>query len=130
MTNHTDHGVTPREACVLRYLLDDRAAAFPDRTYVVFEDGAGWTYAQFRQRVRAAAEGLEKLGVRRGDHVMVWLPNGPEILTVWFAINYLGAVYVPFNTAYRGGLLAHVVENSDARLAIVHAELMPRLTER
>lgn len=127
MPNHTDHGVTPRESCVLRYLLDARAAAFPDRTYVVFEDGAGWTYAEFRQRVRAAAGGLEKLGVKRGDHVMVWLPNGPEILTVWFAVNYLGAVYVPFNTAYRGGVLEHVLKLSDAHIGVVHGDLLHRL---
>ena len=33
--------------------------------------------------------------MQQGEHVLVWLPNGPECLVTWFAINYLGAVYVP-----------------------------------
>src|SRR5690606_28073964 len=50
-------------------------------------------------------------------------------LLTWFGINYLGAVYVPINTAYRGGVLAHAIALSDARLGIVHAELLPRLEQ-
>ena len=57
----------------------------------------------------------------------MWLPSGRDALQIWFAINYLGAVYVPINTGYRGGLLEHVVENSDAVLCVIHAELAPRL---
>ena len=57
---------------------------------------------------------MQKLGVKRGDHVAVWLPNGREALITFYAINYLGGVFVPFNTAYRGAILAHVLANSDA----------------
>lgn len=41
----------------------------------------------------------------------------------------LGAVYVTVNTSYRGGLLEHVVALSDAKLMVVHAQLMPRLAD-
>ena len=41
--------------------------------------------------------------------------------------NYMGAVYVPINTAYKGRLLEHVVARSDARIIVAHAELAPRL---
>src|SRR5262249_36754273 len=57
------------------------------------------------------------------------LPNGPDAIRVWFGLNYLGAVYVPINLAYRGGLLAHVVANSDARLIVAHADLLGRLAD-
>ena len=66
------------------------------------------------------------LGVAQGDKVLSWLPNGPDAIRVWFGLNYLGAVYVPINLAYRGGLLAHVVANSDARLIVAHADLLGR----
>ena len=48
------------------------------------------------------------------------------MLVTFYAINYLGAVYVPINTAYKGGLLEHVLDNCDAWLAVVHADLVPR----
>jgi crotonobetaine/carnitine-CoA ligase len=124
---HQDSRIPPSNECVLRPMLDQWADRTPDKAFVVFESGEEWTYAQMRERVRRRARGLRALGVRQGDHVLVWLPNGPECLVSWFAINWLGAVYVPINTAYRGGVLAHAIAVSDARLGLVHAELLPRL---
>ena len=63
----------------------------------------------------------------RQERVLVWLPNGPEILRSWFALAFLGAVYAPVNLAYRGDLLEHVIANSGARVMIVHAALVERL---
>lgn len=118
-----------RDVCVARYVLDRFAASQPDETFVCFQDGELWTYAEMRARTRRVAAALQKLNVRQGDHVLMWLPNGRAALEVYFAINYIGAVYIPINTAYRGALLAHVVENSDARTMIAHGELVPRLAE-
>ena len=120
-------GLPDRRTCVLRYLLDDWTAARGDTVYAVFEDGESWTYRDLRARVLARAAGLQALGVAQGDHVAVWLPNGRDALIVFFAINYLGAVFVPFNTAYRGAILEHVLANSDAQLLIAHAGLLDRL---
>nr|WP_310522870.1 AMP-binding protein [Polymorphobacter sp.] len=126
-TGHHDARVPDRRTCVLRYLIDDWAEKRPDQTYVVFEDGESWSFSQLRQRVLAVAAGLQKLGVKQGGHVAVWLPGGREGLLAFFAINYLGGVFVSFNTAYRGSLLAHVLKNSDANLLIAHAGLIDRL---
>lgn len=124
-----DLRVPTRDDCVLRYLLDQRAAAMPEKTFVIFEDGTEWSYAGLRDKVRVTAAALEALGVKQGDHVLVWLPNGLDCLKVWFAINYIGAVYVPLNTAYRGKVLEHVVRLSDASVGIVHGDLVERLAE-
>lgn len=115
--------------CVLRPLLDRHAAEQPDRVFAVFADGTEWTYAEMRQRARRVAAGLAKLGIGKGDRVVSWLPNGPRQLEAWFGINYLGAVFVPVNLAYRGNLLAHVIRNADARVAIVHEDLATRLAD-
>jgi crotonobetaine/carnitine-CoA ligase len=69
------------------------------------------------------AAGLHALGVRQDDRVIVWLPNSLDCLRVWFAINWLGATYVPINTAYKGKVLEHVLANADAELIVAHAEL-------
>ncbi len=123
----SDSRIPPADTCVLRDMLDKWAGLTPDKVFVAFESGEEWTYAQFCERVRRRAAALRALGVRQSDHVLVWLPNGPEILVSWFAINYLGAVYVPINTAYRGGVLEHVIAVSDAKLGIVHGDLVDRL---
>lgn len=118
-----------RDACVLQAMLDRLEAERPEDVFAVFEGGSGWTYAELLRHVRRTAAGLAALGVRKGDHVAVWLPNGPDMLRTWFAINYLGAVMVPINLAYRGGLLEHALALSEVRLIVVHAGLADRLSE-
>ena len=44
-------------------------------------------------------------------------------------LNYLGAVYVPVNMAYRGALLQHVVALSGRALMVADGGLAPRLAE-
>jgi acyl-CoA synthetase (AMP-forming)/AMP-acid ligase II len=117
------------DECVLRPLLDRRARETPDKVFVVFEDGEQWTYAELRRRVMHVAASLQKAGVEQGDFVLSWQGNGPITLLTWFGLNYLGAVYVPINTSYRGRLLEHVIANSDARLMIADARLIDRLAD-
>jgi len=124
---HHDSRVPAREVCVVRYLIDRWATERGAQVYAVFDGGVTVTYAQLQERVVAVAAGLQAQGVRRGQHVLAWQPNTPDMLFTFFAINYLGAVYVPINTAYRGGLLEHVIDNSDAEVAVVHVDLVPRL---
>lgn len=115
--------------CVLRCLLDRRARTDPERTFVRFWRGEAWSYAQTLDRVRRRATALHDAGVRQGDHVLCWMGNGPDLLVTWFAVNYLGAVYVPLNTAAKGRPLAHILNNADARLMIAHPALLGRLAD-
>lgn len=116
-----------REDCVLRDLLDSRAQRCPDRICARFEDGSTLTYAECRAQTRAVAAALHTQGVRKGDRVFVWLPSGKAMVLSWFAINYLGAVYVPLNTAYKGAVLQHVVNAAAGAVMIAHPSLADRL---
>ena len=122
-----DPATPPREDCVLKAMLDTRAARHPERRLALFEDGSTWTYAQCLAEVRAAAAGLQQLGVKKGDRVAAWLPTGRPMVLTWFAANYLGAVFVPLNTAYRGDVLAHVVNSAGAAVMVAHHKLIARL---
>lgn len=116
-----------REDCVVKALLDDRAQRIPNQRLALFEDGTEWTWAECREQVRSEAAALQALGVRAGDRVIAWLPSGPALVRAWFAINYLGAIFVPLNTAYRGATLQHVINACGARLLLAHPSLRERL---
>jgi len=124
-----DPAMPRREDCVLKAMLDERAARHPDRRIALFADGSEWTYRAYRERVRSTAAALQALGVGPGDRVLAWLPNGEAMVRAWFVTNYLGAIFVPLNTAYRGQVLAHTVNLSRARLMLAHGELLPRLAD-
>lgn len=124
-----DPALPAREDCVLPALLERAAQCRPHTPLALFEDGSHWSCAEALAHTRSAAATLVDLGVGAGDHVLAWLPNGPAMLTAWFASNYLGAVLVPINTSYRGRMLQHVVNQSGAKLMLGHSELLPRLRE-
>lgn len=121
--------VPSRDECVVGDLLRRWARERPTTNFLEFEDGDAWTFAATLDRVQRAAGGLQALGVVQGSHVLCWLPNVREAVLTWLAANYLGAVHVPLNTAYRGNLLQHAIELSDARVMVVHAPLADRLRE-
>jgi carnitine-CoA ligase len=123
----TDSRIPARQSVVTRYLIDRWANEQPEKIFCKFDDtGEEWSYEKLRELVIQTALGLQTLGVKQGEHVLVWMPNCREQIRIFLAINYLGAVYVPINTAYKGALLEHVVNISDARLAIVDASLAER----
>ncbi len=119
--------IPPRDRCVIPHMLARRVARDPDETFAVFADGREWSTRQTQDEALAVAAGLRDLGVNAGDTVVSWLPNGDHALRTWFGINQLGAVYVPVNTAYRGRMLEHVLRDSRASVAVVHADYVERL---
>jgi crotonobetaine/carnitine-CoA ligase len=115
------------EHCVLGYQLERWARERPQQTAVIFHGGESWTWSETLDKTRRTARALSELGVSKGDHVLSWQPNNHEALLTWFGLNYLGAVYVPMNIAYKGQLLQHVIALADARLMICHYDLVDRL---
>ena len=113
--------------CVLPRVVERRAADGPDEVLVLFEDGSQWTAAQALQRMQAMAGVLAEQGVGRGDLVPAWLPNGPDLLQTWLGCSLLGAVFVPLNTDYRGGILEHALRECDSKILILHPQLVERL---
>lgn len=51
------------------------------------------TWPELRRRVAVLAGRLQQLGVRRGDRVVAWMPNAPEVLVAFLATASLGAIW-------------------------------------
>jgi crotonobetaine/carnitine-CoA ligase len=112
-----------RTRCVLRHAIEHHASAFPDRMCITFESGESWRYRDALLEGYAAANALRAMGVKRGDTVLVFLPNGPDWIRAWWGITFLGAVLVGVNVAYKGETLRHVCEDSLARIIITNEAL-------
>jgi len=75
------------------------AAENRDQTATFFK-GKIKTYAEIEKEVNKFANGLKKLGVKKGDRVAVYLPNSPQFLVTFFATQSLGAIFTAFNPLY------------------------------
>lgn len=98
-----------------------RAAAErdPDRTAVIFQ-GQEVFYRELEALSNSFARALADLGVGKGDRVALFTSNRPEFNITWLATSKLGAVLTPMNPSYREREAAYQIENSDAKVLVVH----------
>ena len=82
-----------------------------------FEDKS-WSYQEVEQEVSQLARALQRLGVKPGDRVALWLTNSAALECLLFAVIKIGAVAVPLNTRYRTQDLAYTLKNSGSVLLI------------
>lgn len=82
------------------------------------------TYAELEDRSARLAGGLEKLGVRPGEALAVWLPNVVEWVMIELACARLGVMVAPLNTRYRSAEAAHLLRTSQARVLVLPAGFM------
>jgi long-chain acyl-CoA synthetase len=75
----------------LARLLDQTADRFGDSTALVYKERR-WSYRQLLSDVNRIAAGLAQRGIRPRDRVLLALPNSPEFVASFMAIQKLGAV--------------------------------------
>lgn len=94
------------------------ALSYPNRTAVVWGD-CHYTYHELLVRIYAYADMLEKeWGIVAGDKVAYLLPNGVDIVAVYYAIQYLGAVAVPLNFKLHAQEVGILLSRMQAKLLI------------
>lgn len=102
------------------------AKAFPDRKWIVTRERSA-TFSEMDSLSDGLAHGLSALGVSHGDTVLAMLPNTIDFVAVFCALGKMGALQVPVNTAYKGGILRHLVNDSSAKVMIVDRQFIDRL---
>jgi len=96
------------------------AARWSERTAIVSPD-ARLSYRELAERAQRLANGLHALGVRRGERVVVQLPNLPEFVIVCFALFRLGVAPVFALPAHRQSEIGHLCELSEAVAYVIPA---------
>ena len=71
------------------------------------------------QDVNRICGGLEEWGIKPGDRVAVWLPNGVPYVELLWAAARLGIVVVSVNTRFRSAEVEEILGRSGARLLVV-----------
>ncbi|HVQ92931.1 MAG TPA: FadD3 family acyl-CoA ligase [Mycobacteriales bacterium] len=93
-------------------------AGFPDREAIVDGD-VRLTFAELGEQIYRCAAAMIATGVRRGDRVAIWAPNGHRFVVAALGAVTAGAVLVPVNTRYKGDEAGWILGTSGARLLLV-----------
>jgi long-chain acyl-CoA synthetase len=96
------------------------AAERPDMTAVVSPEGGETTYAGLAAAANRYTHGLRGLGLSTGDSVAVLLPNGVELLSLYFAALQSGLYLVPVNWHLVAPEVAYILGDSEARVFVAH----------
>ena len=65
--------------------------------YVAFDFmGKSTTYAQLVKEIEVCARSLKTLGIRRGDRVTIAMPNCPQAIYMFYAVNLVGGIACSF----------------------------------
>ncbi len=72
-------------------MIETAALKYP--FYIAYEYyGKLVTYKEFVRKIKLAARSLKALGIEAGDKITVCMPNTPEGITIFYAINMVGAI--------------------------------------
>lgn len=103
-------------------------ADVPDKVFVDFE-GDKHSYAAFDEASNRLASAFRALGVERGDPVSAILDNNVDCLLTWFALNKIGAIWVPVNTALRKDFLKAQLVDTGCALLVCEDHYLERIEE-
>jgi len=87
--------------------------------------GRRFTWAELDRRVDATAAALRDSGIGRGDVVGLLLYNCPEFIETVFAVNRIGAVFLPLNWRLAQDEVRYILEHAQARALVTEGAFFP-----
>lgn len=118
--------MAPRDTVV--QVLARAVARVPDRVFIEVVDQRR-TFRQIDRESNRLAHAFQAQGVAQGDRVVTILDTSVDVLVIWLALNKLGAIWVPINTAYTGEFLRHQVVDTGAQLLVCDAHYLDRVVD-
>ncbi|WP_240374658.1 long-chain-fatty-acid--CoA ligase [Bacillus piscicola] len=110
----------------LQSYLKEAAARYPDKEALHFM-GKEMTYNEIYRDALRLANGLRKIGIRKGDRVSIMLPNSPQAVISYYGVLLAGAIVVQTNPLYVERELSHQLHDSGAKIIICLDLVYPRV---
>ncbi len=106
--------------------LNIATAICPDKAAIVFEDKR-YTFSQLNERVNRLANGLQKLGVKKGDRVSFIQVNCNQCVETYFAVAKTGAIYLPLNFRAKEKEFTYMLNTAEATTLIIGERYVPMI---
>ena len=100
-------------------LVARNARKYPKSEAIISPEGS-LTYKELDEKVNQLAHGLVMSGITKGDRVCLFMPNTPEFIISYFAIQRIGAIVVPVNAKFTLDEVQYIINHSEAKGLIAH----------
>jgi len=92
----------------------ERTARRQPGTIAVIQGDRRITYEELVHSAKRLASGLSGAGLQSQERVVVQLPNCPEFVILYLALNYIGVIPVMALRAHRHAEIRHFLQSSEA----------------
>ena len=110
----------------LAKFLINSATDHPDLTALYFM-GYKMSYRQLLEACHRFANGLLKLGIKKGDRVAIMLPNCPQGVIAYYGTLMFGGIVVMTNPLYMPREIEHQMKDSGARVIVTLDYMVSRV---
>ncbi len=121
--------IVPDQFNVATAFLDRNVAEGRGSKTAIYFEGNSYTYAQIAELANRAGNGLLDLGVDLEQRVALLLFDSPQFAAAFFGAIKMGAVPIPLNTALRPNDYVYMLNDSRARVLLVHATLWKQIEQ-
>ncbi len=113
----------------LAELLEKQSQLFPNALFITYQ-GINYTYSETQKKVSTISQFLYQQGIKENAIVSILLPNCPEFIFCWFALNKIGAIINPINPLIKSGEIEYILRQTDSKFCIVNSVTFPKIQER
>jgi long-chain acyl-CoA synthetase len=115
-------------------LLAESAARHPEHPAIIFGAPVGsrvmdqaLSYRQLDDAVNRFAAAMQKLGVKKGDRVAMFMPNCPQLVIAYYGTLRAGGIAVPSNFLYTADEMEHQLNDAGAEIVVTLSSFYQRI---
>jgi len=119
----------PERLNAAKVFVDDNVSAGRGARAAILCGDETVTYQQLAGNVNRLGNALKTLGVGMEERVAIIMPDDPECVYAFFGAMKIGAVSIPTNTILMPKDYEYLLNDSRARVLIVHPTFLDKITE-
>jgi fatty-acyl-CoA synthase len=82
------------------------------------------SYGKLLENAKESAGAMQAMGIVKGDHVAILMPNGAQWLSLFYGAALIGAVTVPVNTRFKAAEIDYCLKKSGAKALFYAARFL------
>ena len=110
-------------------MLRNSFTKFSDSQSLVFVGDSNRTYAQLENEINHVVIQLIRVGVSKGDKVVILSTNMPNWGITYFAITTIGAIAVPILPDFSVTEITNIIEHSESKVLFVSENLLTKIEQ-
>lgn len=114
---------------MLIHELVEKNLKFNSNKIAIFTENKKITYYELYEKSNKLANWFKNKGIKRGDRVLIYLPNSIPTILIMLAVSKIGAIYIVVHNEIKEHSLKEIINDSEPFIIISNKDLSERCSE-